>query len=177
MIKAAAAVILAFLLFVLLASSSVLGSVQIQFYRGIFLALATVAIQWVGLKIFAGTEAPQLSALRRTATCSFTLSLLISFWVVLPVTIDRSVTVFLLGSLADRTGPVSKKTLRDDLLQIYVDEFDAVERRMQEQVASGNVRRTEKGFELTPQGRRFVTLCEFLTKLLPIDPKYLHHKK
>ena len=86
-------------------------------------------------------------------------SLNLCFLVVLPVTIDRSISVFLLGEMAahpDRS--YSAADLRTLFKDTYVDGFQQIERRVDEQERSGNIRRVGAGYEISPQGRAFVHL-------------------
>jgi hypothetical protein len=131
------------------------------FYRGVaFLAL--LAPFWIVLQFVVGkkvlrdskTTADRISHV--LALTAIPTSLCLSFLVVVPVTLDRSVTTFLLAKLYER-GPLTKQQMAEIFYAHYVIESDGVGRRMREQILSGNVESVDPDFfQLTPRGARFL---------------------
>lgn len=148
------------------------SSISITFYRGIVLALLVALLSIVILFLFPKTW------LRRNAAALIALAFAfnIVFLVIFPVTIDRSVTVFLLGHMARHDRPLSESEMEQALTEVYMRRFKAVERRMDEQIISGNVAKTAEQYELTDQGKRFVKLSRMLVKVFNLDAKLVEEQ-
>lgn len=105
------------------------------------------------------------------------LSLNCVFFVIVPVTIDRSVTTFLLASMAPSDGESSRFTKHDLQLVVerdYLRGFDAVGRRIEEQLVSGNVEKIGADvYALTEQGETFLLFARRVASLYGISPRYV----
>lgn len=162
---------------VLLFKSGVLARIDILFYRGIILcaiaAIATVALVWLAASRW------RLASIRdaiAAGVLSFGLNL--SFFVVAPVTVDRSVSVFILGYMAtDPDKPMSVADLRNVFERRYLGDWRQVERRMEEQSVSGNVTRAGDGYVLTPRGKSFLTTSKIVAWMFDTDPRFVTQTK
>lgn len=166
-------VMLGFLCFAALFRMGVFRQVDILFYRGLvllgiafaatlILAVALAArMRWLGVVGSAVAGAGALS-----------LALNLSFFVLGPVTVDRSLSVFMLGTMAanpERSFTEAEMGAR--FADLYVGEWHQLERRFGEQVASGNVARSGRGYRITPQGQGFVALSRRIAWLFEADPR------
>ena len=164
--------LLGFGLFVLLFWLGVGASITILFYRGIALALVAAFVigvlsAWIGRRS-GDTSLP-------IAAAALSLSFNICFLVVLPVTIDRSVTVYLLSTIERRQDAgVDSKALERAFVDGYVVKMGAVDRRLEEQAKSGNLTVGKDGkVSLTPQGQRFMQLSRIVARLFGTDPRFI----
>ena len=100
----------------------------------------------------------------QTESCCFrfflvTFCLNTAFLIVMPVTFDRSVSTYLLETLENK-GSLTENELEKALIDDYVVRRGAVNRRIQEQIISGNLEKTDENIRLTPQGELFVRICK-----------------
>ncbi len=158
--------------FVALFWLGVLGNtIPVLMYRGIILAciacLAHSTFLWWLLRRHHSREYVILSAL------SLAFATNVIFLVVVPVTIDRSVSVYLLGQLRDHPAGMTEAELTDQLVHQYVKEYRGVSRRMKEQILSGNVSVSGDRYLLTPQGQTFVSFSDSVTDTFGVDPRYI----
>lgn len=98
------------------------------------------------------------------------------FLVVIPVTIDRSVTVYLLGQLARAPEGLTESQLRNQLVNQYVDEYGAVDRRMREQILSSNVIELNGRFRLSAQGVQFIRFSRFVGGIFGADLRFIQQE-
>lgn len=147
-------------LYALLFRYGALNGLQVLFFRGIALAIATAAAQAAGISF-----ASRTAAIKRLAgvkdillVVALAFSFNITFLIVFPVTFDRSVTMFLLYAMEryPQAEEISAGDLERQLTQDYVRGRHAVDRRMQEQILIGNVEQTGTGYRLTAHGRLFL---------------------
>lgn len=150
-----------------------LGGVSILLYRGLlilaaceaacFAALLVLRRRWRGWRVRDAVSA-----------CAFASGVGVCFLTLLPVTIDRSMSVFLLGRMAaepDRSfSPADLETI---FVRTYVQRFDQVKRRLEEQRVSGNVTETPGGYQIDAQGLAFVQLGRLISKVFRTDPRFI----
>lgn len=161
--------LLGFAVYVLLFAADVGSSITILFYRGVVLALATaIAVGLVALWPARRTRDSSLPI----AAAALSLSFNICFLVLLPVTVDRSVSVYLLSTLDQR--PMSPAELQRAFIDSYVVKMGAIDRRIDEQRKSGNVTVSPDGkVRLTKQGQRFMAFSRLIARLFATDPRFV----
>ena len=89
-------------------------------------------------------------------------SLHLAFFVVMPVTIDRSISVFLLKNIDSHNQGVSKEELEADFVSQYVYANHAIDRRVSEQTISKNIETSNNVIHLSAQGKRLLHLLDFI---------------
>ncbi len=160
-----------FLIFVLAFRIGAFRGVDILFYRGLVLMGFSAALTLAAATFLAGRLG--FAGIRRRDAVSaavLSLSLNLSFFVLSPVTIDRSVSVFILGEMAAHPGAdYSADHMRSAFKDVYVDEYRQIERRMAEQEASGNVERIGGAYRITAQGRAFIRASGWIAWLFDTD--------
>jgi hypothetical protein len=99
----------------------------------------------------------------------------IAFGVVFPVTIDRSVTTFLLEEI-ENTPNISKHDLKKRLINSYVECEDAIDRRMNEQLYSGTLITTNEElsqdnstFTLSTRGKKLMQFFKLVADFYGIS--------
>jgi len=161
-----------FAAYVLLFWLGVGSSITILFYRGVTLAVAIAML--VGLVgIWLARRNGDTSLPVAAAALSFSLN--VCFLVLLPVTVDRSVTVYLLSRIESRqaTG-IAAAGLQQAFIDGYVVKMGAIDRRIDEQLKSGNITVDRRGkVRLTPQGERFMRLSRLISVLFATDPRFV----
>ena len=92
-----------------------------------------------------------------------------------PVSIDRSVSVYLLGTInSEREHAFSVSELEDLMTKNYVHRYGAVGRRLAEQVASRNIESDKDGgYRLTEQGAVVVRAMEAIGWIFNIDRRFI----
>ncbi|XYD08590.1 hypothetical protein R1A27_27095 [Methylobacterium sp. NMS12] len=171
----AGAIVFGLASFVLLFQTDLWSGVTILFYRGLILLAVAFLLTLAVTAALAGLGRPW--GLRRRdalGACVLSLSLNLSAFVILPVTVDRSITVFLLGQMAAQPGErFSPERARAVFERVYLGEFRQMERRLAEQQASGNVARAGDGYVITPQGSAFIRFCGLVARAFRTDTRMI----
>lgn len=164
-----AAVIAGIVLFGLSFKLGLFGGVEVLFYRGIVIAFVALIIQAVFLAplVHPGWQKTKtkLSWNDLVTVCALAFAFNITFLIVFPVTIDRSVSMFLLYEIEQHPEAVTGEELESKLISEYVQKNGAVKRRIEEQVVSGNLEADSRGFKLTKQGSSFLKFSRFVAWL------------
>lgn len=94
----------------------------------------------------------------------------------LPVTADRSISVFMLGHMADNESvSFSEVDVEEVFIQKYVKEYGAFEKRFHEQVETGTIKKIPNGeYQITDSGKKLMKLYDMIADLFGIDDKLIH---
>jgi hypothetical protein len=155
------------LVFILLFHLPIWCFKSVLFYRGVVylttsLLILLIVILFIYLKLKKGNIETMISAL----IVSFAIHL--SIFVVFPVTFDRSVSMYLLNTINNSNGSISKKDLENRLISDYVLESKAVERRINEQSTTGFVENKDN-VKLSSKGKAFLEISEIIKKIYSLN--------
>lgn len=149
------------------------STLTIFFYRGIAIILfwgVLISVIMTLLKIF---------YIRKIITVRDILLLFCAFCCVnivifthLPVTADRSITVFMLGYMAQSDSAFTKQEMEEIFIDKYVYEYGAFDKRLEEQVFSGTIEKSSsQKYQITKKGRNLIRIYEKVTDWFQIDKK------
>jgi hypothetical protein len=136
------------------------------FYRGlVIIALATA----IALLVALSWSRHRLRMNEVITTVALWGVLHIAFFVAVPVTLDRSLTIFMLREIhAAKTG-LSEAEISTAIVDQYVVADGAVARRIHEQAISGNIARSADGrWELTLQGKKLLSVSQAVATIYQI---------
>jgi|APMI01.1.fsa_nt_gi hypothetical protein len=165
---------LAAALFIAIMRSGLLSAFTVMFYRGL-VGLALTGLVVLALLAFA---LPRLSAFGLSARDAIgatlvALALNVAVFTLGPVTVDRSISVFMLSRFEKADRPLSERDMRDAFVATYVDEWRQMGRRLAEQETSGNLERTPEGWRLTARGRAFMESARAMSRWFDGDPRFV----
>lgn len=151
----------------------------VLFYRGL-VALAVTALALFALSAWLLPKLARTLPLRADDSIGAAIvaaSMLSSVFVLGPVTVDRSISVFMLSQFESAGKPLTVDEVRDKFVKTYVVEWDQMNRRLKEQQISGNLEPTgDGGWRLTAQGRRFMEIARWMSWLVDADPRFVGRK-
>jgi len=156
-------------LFIFLFHTPLLIGQSVLFYRGLGFLLITalfVLIILAGLRFWI-----KLNAQTVIAAVMMSLSFNLAFFIVFPVTFERSVTIYLLNRLnlgfENKTCP-DKGKLEKDLIDNYVIKNQAVQKRVIEQKIINTVSEANSCIAITQRGRDFLEFARFINKIYAV---------
>jgi hypothetical protein len=143
----------------------------ILFYRGLFLVGVSSAVTLV-LLLMVCRIAPRWQARDAISAALLSAGLTVCFLVVVPVTVDRSISVFMLNQMAAYPDELfSPQDVEAAFITRYVGEYQEIARRLEEQRASGNVRREGDHYRITAQGIAFMRVARAISAIFGTDPR------
>ncbi len=94
----------------------------------------------------------------------------------LPVTADRSITVFMLGTMSDGSDRTyTEEQIEDIFTDKYVGDYGAFEKRFHEQVVTGTIEDTGDGkYRITDEGIKLMKIYEKTAWVYGLDDKLIH---
>ena len=147
--------------------AGVLSGIEILFYRGlvliVFVAVATHASLAAALRRW---PTARLGARDAFAAAALSVAFNVTFLVLVPVTVDRSISLFVLARMADRPqASFTADAMSNLFARVYVDERRQIDRRLHEQELSGNVVREGEGYRITPRGAAIIAVARFTARV------------
>lgn len=147
--------------------------ITVYFYKGCsiilfsFIVSLLYTILFIKLKLF--------SSIINLVSLNFCLfCLTIGYFGVIPVSLDRSISVFLLGYMYQHQEPLSKEEMEEVFLEKYMKEYHAMDRRIHEQQISGNIVVDNEGKVcLSEQGKSFIESSIMISKIFNTEDKFL----
>ena len=80
--------------------------------------------------------------------------------------------------MADQKNRIfEKKDLERVYVDIYVKEYDPINRRINEQLSSGNFEEIGSGYRITNRGLELVKVFRFLSEIYPVNKQFLYPSK
>lgn len=153
----------------------------IVFYSGLRTIAYSLLLNLVlvaGLRAFLRGRFPAVAALVNTklvfpAVVAYLL-VSYSFVITIPALLDRSISIFIIATVA-QSGPggADVESIQRRFLAGYVGGTSTVEKRLEEQLASGDM--TEDGgiYRITDRGRFVYSTNVFLARLFNINDRYV----
>ena len=144
---------------------------DVLFYRGISLLILVVIIIALLLLLF---KDKYLKISIKDIICIIIviISFNLTFFTLVPVTIDRSITVFTLGKF-DKAyeNALTKEEMEKIFIDDYVYEKGAFDKRFKEQVTTGSIKKDEYSdkYVLTDRGKMLIRLFELIGRLYNVD--------
>ncbi len=148
---------------------------MIFFYRGIiflFIICIIYVVVLMLLKVRAIIPSVTYYDIILTVTVLFCLNLV--FFTLVPVTADRSISVYFLGYMGGRrSNSVTEGEFTKSFIQTYVNKNGAIDKRFNEQIHTGTITRMGDGYRITPFGQFVLQSYKYITKLFGINTKNL----
>jgi len=173
----AVAVVAGLAILILLFQLGIAGGIAILFYRGVVLCALAFVIS-IALFAWLGRLTGRASLRDAIAAAFLSLGLNLSVLVIAPVTVDRSISVFILGYMAvhpDRA--FTTQEIETAFRDIYVARLHQIERRMDEQRQSGNVHESDGAYSISSRGLSFIMWARRIGQLFGADPRLVDQQE
>ena len=144
-------------------------ALPILFYRGLMIAGITFILHLSCLCFFF-RDWPEDTWI---AAATLAGAINVCFLVIFPVTIDRSISVYLLDQIARQDSGMTTTEIEQRFIQQYVKDFSAIDRRMDEQVASKNIYLKDGNYFITEQGKSFLAISNVIGDIFNTDKRLL----
>lgn len=157
--------------YILLFHTILFKGLDVFFYRGITLLIISSAFLSLVMIFYKKIDCNALFTYRDiilSTTLVFCINLV--FFTHLPVTAERSISVFLLGYLNEHSETaLTDKEITNIFTDKYLYERDAIGKRLHEQLVSKNIIRNNNGYKISEQGRLLMKLYALIADVFNID--------
>ena len=166
--------IISFLLLVLLIRLPLFKGMHVLMYRGIVMIIIAGILSAGLLVLFKKwRKIKWLSAKDVVLVFILTCSINMVFFTLIPVTVERSVSVFMLSYMdtySDRT--YTQDEVAEIFVEKYVNEYGAFEKRFDEQLTTGTIVQNPDGtYSITDKGRFIVKMFRLISDVFDTDER------
>jgi hypothetical protein len=149
--------------------------VDVFFYRGIALLAVSCILMLLVMLIYKKRSQSVLFTWRDIILSTVLIaSVNLVFFTHLPVTAERSVSVFLLGYMNEYSEKsFTNEEITKALYDKYIIEYGAVGKRLHEQLVSGDIYRDGDGYKITSQGKSLMKIYSLVADLFGIDKRFV----
>ena len=167
------------LLYAGLFRTSIFEDLHVYFYRAVILLCIAVVILTIFLVLLKQCQKFIKIEWKDIIIClTITFCLNFSFLSLITVALDRSISVFILSEMANHNTEVyTKNDIEKVFLDVYMDKYNAMDRRIEEQIISGNIERIGNGYRITEKGCNLIEIFRGIAWLFPIDNRFLYPPK
>ena len=96
-----------------------------------------------------------------------------NFYGFIPFNVSRSNTVIIMNYLNSQNSvPVTKDSILEHTNNVYFYEYDAIQKRLEEQIELGNVIKSDKGYIITKRGELILNIFSRVTDLYNMDQNF-----
>lgn len=158
--------LVSFFLFIILLHTPLFSNMQVYMYRGIILLIISAIFNIILLILMKNMILPNLNTKDIICITIVFLSASMMFFTLVPVTVERSVSVHMLFSIEENNG-MTKQDIQDNFINNYVIENDAFQKRIIEQEATGSIKidKVSNKYKLTKRGQFITSLFRLIGKL------------
>jgi hypothetical protein len=172
------AFILGWLLYVAVIQIGIFDFIDVYFYKTIVILMVTgmvVLIAELLLKYFWKKSIFDY----KDVILSFALFMSINMvWLsTVVVSLDRSLSVFVLSYLAKEDRSYSEEELKEVFQRVFIENYGMLDRRFWEQLESGNIEETGNGYQLTGRGEGLVEIFKAVGKVYKVDDRFIDPKE
>ncbi len=143
---------------------------SVLFYRGlVLLVVAAIGLAIVLVTLWRTSYRALIGVRDILLIVSLLVSVNVVFFTHLPVTADRSISVFMLAYINRADGPLTSEQISDSIIRTYFLERRAIDKRLDEQLITGTLVRIGDGYAISEEGRRLVGFYELIARVFNID--------
>ena len=162
-------------IFILLFHTPIAKNIHVLMYRGIILLILSALIVFIGIflihKYWIKAIDIKDSLLMTLTFCCINMVL----FTLIPVTVERSVSVFMLSYMSDhKKEAYTEEEMEDVFIKYYVEEYGAFQKRFEEQKVTGTVKEITNGYVITERGEFIVDMFRIVGKLFDTDQRLLY---
>lgn len=163
------------IVFIGLFHTGLFSSVSVFFYRGIvYLLISSIVAALVMLGIGRLRKYFDVGLRDCVSVSGMFIGITLGWFILIPVTVERSVSVYMLSYMANTGRPVTEEQFGRIFYDNYIIGLGAFEKRFAEQCASGNIKKTDGGWVLTDNGAKVVKFFRMSSELFDTDRRLVN---
>jgi len=172
------AFLIGWLLYIAIIQLGIFDFVEVFFYKTILILIITGMVLLIGELLLKHFWKKAIFDYK-DVILSFVLFMSINMvWLsTIVVSLDRSLSVFVLSYLAQENRSYTEEELDDVFQTVFIEKYGMLDRRFWEQLESGNIEQDENGYKLTERGEGLVDIFKAVGKLYKVDERFISPKE
>ena len=167
--------IVSFVFFALLFHTKLFSNVQVLMYRGIIFIVISAVFNIILSIIIKRMLFKELNGFDIFSIVVFYMSVTMVFFILVPVTVERSVSVYMLSYADESDTNFTKSDIENSFIDIYLKDFGAFDKRFDEQIETGTIEKVnDNEYRLNDRGRVIVRLFRLIATVFNTDKKLVN---
>ena len=167
--------IVSFVLFCILFHLKLLTNIKVLLYRGMVFIIICGIINYLMGVLLKRTIFRTISYLDLFTIMLLFCVISLAFFVLVPVTAERSVSVYMLCEMADTDETYTIEDMDNKFINNYVKNFDAIDKRFNEQLMLGTIDKVGNDeYVISNRGKNIVSCLRWISKLFNIDKRIVY---
>ena len=144
-------------------------------YRGIIFIVISAVLNIILSIIIKRILFKELNGFDIFSIVVFYMSVTMVFFILVPVTVERSVSVYMLSYADESDTNFTKSDIENSFIDIYLKDFGAFDKRFNEQIETGTIEKVnDNEYRLNDRGRFIVRLFRFIANVFNTDKKLVN---
>ncbi|MBQ2204613.1 MAG: hypothetical protein II411_01805 [Lachnospiraceae bacterium] len=144
-------------------------------YRGIKFIVISAVLNIILSIIIKRMLFKELNGFDMFSIVVFYMSVTMVFFILVPVTVERSVSVYMLSYADESDTNFTKSDIENSFIDIYLKDFGAFDKRFDEQIETGTIEKVnDNEYRLNDRGRFIVRLFRFIANVFNTDKKLVN---
>lgn len=167
--------ILGWLLYIAMIQIGLFDFIEVYFYKTILILIITGTILLI-IELLCKHFWKKATFDYKDVILSFVLFMSVNMvWLsTVVVSLDRSLSVFVLSYIEQEDRSYSEKELDDVFQDVFIDKYEMLDRRFWEQLESGNIKEDSNGYQLTKRGKLLVDLFKVVGNTYKVDKRFIN---
>ena len=143
------------------------------FYKGLLITFLSLFFQIFILIILVKYKLFLINKLHVVISGSLTLCFTLMLHTLILTSLDRAISVYFISMMNDNNISLSKEEIKKKFFIEYFESDQAIERRIEEQLITGNIEEINNKYIITQRGERIFVMFKYLSKIFNIKNNYV----
>lgn len=148
--------------------------IETFFYKGILITVISLILQFIILYKINDLKVFLINKLHIYIVCLATFCFTLTLHTLVLTSLDRAISIFFIGFMAQNEKGLSKQEIKDTFYKNYFEKDDAIGRRIEEQIITGNLVYQNEIYLLTERGKATYKTLSLFSKLFNVNNKYIN---
>jgi len=143
------------------------------FYKGLLITLICIVVQYLILKNIIKFKFLMINKLHAIIICFATLTFTMLLHTLILTSLDRAISVFFISLMNSQESGLTERNIKEEFYSKYFEQDKAIERRIKEQLITGNIIKKDNKYIITERGKFTFKSFQALSKIFNIENNYV----
>lgn len=143
------------------------------FYKGLVITFLSLIFQIFFLDFINKNKNFLFNKIHIALACSLTLSFTLLLHTLILTSLDRAISVYFISMMNDNKSGLRTIEIKNKFYDEYFESDMAIERRIKEQMITGNIKKIDGKYLITKRGENIFLFFKYLSKTFNIKNNYV----
>ncbi len=143
------------------------------FYKGLVITFLSLILQIFFLALINKNKHFLLNKVHIALAGSLSLTFTLLLHTLILTSLDRAISVYFISMMNENNSGLSTVEIKDKFYDEYFESDKAIERRITEQIITGNIQKIDDEYVITKRGENIFIFFKYLSKTFNIKNNYV----